>query len=192
MAISKKKRFEVMRRDGFSCRYCGARAPETNLVIDHVIPVALGGSDDPQNLVSACNDCNSGKAATPLDAPVVEEIKETDLRWADAFRRAAELRNGAEAPRRDYVQRFDLKWNSWAAGHQPVHRDEDWRRSLETWHDLGVPIDEIERLVDVALGNSRVSTAGAWRYFCGCVWRYVEEVRELAVALLAKEEADGA
>lgn len=55
-------RFGILERDGFACRYCGARAPDAELVVDHVVPVAAGGTDDPTNLVTACQDCNAGKS----------------------------------------------------------------------------------------------------------------------------------
>lgn len=41
-----------------SCVYCGE--PATTL--DHVIPVAAGGTNDDNNLVPACGNCNSSKA----------------------------------------------------------------------------------------------------------------------------------
>lgn len=53
MAISKRLRFEILLRDGFACRYCGIRAQESPLVIDHVTPRALGGTDAIDNLVQA-------------------------------------------------------------------------------------------------------------------------------------------
>ena len=52
-ALSKRVRFEVLKRDGFRCRYCGANASSTVLHVDHVIAVADGGTDDPSNLVAA-------------------------------------------------------------------------------------------------------------------------------------------
>ena len=56
MAVSKRTRFEVLRRDNHTCRYCGQSAPDVKLTVDHVLPVALGGHDDPTNLVAACKD----------------------------------------------------------------------------------------------------------------------------------------
>ena len=69
MAVTKRVRFEVLRRDNHTCRYCGASAPDTTLTVDHVTPVALGGSHDPSNLVAACKDCNAGKASTSATRP---------------------------------------------------------------------------------------------------------------------------
>lgn len=62
MPISKSLRFEILARDGFRCGYCGAASSETNLHVDHVIPFAQGGTDEPDNLKAACADCNLGKS----------------------------------------------------------------------------------------------------------------------------------
>jgi hypothetical protein len=66
-AISKKVRFEVFKRDSFSCQYCGAAAPEAILVIDHIHPVAKGGDNSVLNLITSCRACNAGKSDRTLD-----------------------------------------------------------------------------------------------------------------------------
>jgi hypothetical protein len=65
-SMSKKQRFEIFKRDGFTCQYCGRRPPEVVLVIDHINPVANGGDNDILNLITSCNDCNQGKGKTQL------------------------------------------------------------------------------------------------------------------------------
>jgi hypothetical protein len=75
MAVSKKLRWAILRRDNFQCRYCGATAQAgAVLEVDHVTPRSRGGRDVPQNLVTACESCNSGKSDTPLDAPLIEDV----------------------------------------------------------------------------------------------------------------------
>lgn len=66
VAISKKLRFEIFKRDGFTCQYCGRKAPEVILHCDHVKPVVAGGETDILNLITACIDCNSGKGGREL------------------------------------------------------------------------------------------------------------------------------
>jgi hypothetical protein len=61
--LSSSTRFAVLVRDGFTCQYCGRSAPEVVLHIDHRIPVARGGGDELENLITACVDCNLGKGA---------------------------------------------------------------------------------------------------------------------------------
>lgn len=65
-AASKRLRFAVFARDGFSCRYCGQQSDAVPLVVDHMIPVVAGGTNDIENLITACEPCNQGKAATTL------------------------------------------------------------------------------------------------------------------------------
>jgi hypothetical protein len=64
--ITPSVRFEVFRRDSFTCQYCGRRAPKVILHVDHVVPVAAGGTNDLENLRTACSICNEGKGARRL------------------------------------------------------------------------------------------------------------------------------
>lgn len=54
-------RFHILERDSFRCQYCGARAPNVELEVDHVVSVVNGGTNHPTNLVTACFRCNRGK-----------------------------------------------------------------------------------------------------------------------------------
>ena len=86
---SKKARFEIFKRDRFTCSYCGRTPPAVLLVLDHVVPIAEGGSNDEDNLVAACQECNQGKGARPLDS-LPEPM-------AERARAAAEKREQIEA-----------------------------------------------------------------------------------------------
>lgn len=66
-AIPKSMRFEVFKRDSFTCQYCGRKSPEFVLHCDHMKPVTEGGKTELLNLVTACNACNLGKGAVELD-----------------------------------------------------------------------------------------------------------------------------
>lgn len=65
-SLSKKLRFEVFKRDSFTCQYCGKSAPEVVLEVDHIEPVAKGGKNTITNLITACFDCNRGKSDRKL------------------------------------------------------------------------------------------------------------------------------
>ena len=65
--ISKRVRFEVFKRDGWACQYCGAQSPAVKLHVDHITPVARGGTNELENLTTACASCNLGKGARELD-----------------------------------------------------------------------------------------------------------------------------
>lgn len=73
-SISQKLRFEVFKRDKFTCQYCGKKAPDAILNADHVKPVAEGGTTDILNLITACVGCNSGKSDRELsDSAALEK-----------------------------------------------------------------------------------------------------------------------
>lgn len=77
-SLSKKARFEVLKRDGFACQYCGAKAPDALLHVDHIEPVSKGGSNDILNLITACQKCNSGKSDRELsdDTPLQAQLEQ--------------------------------------------------------------------------------------------------------------------
>ncbi len=57
-------RYNVLVRDDFRCRACGA-SPETgaHLHIDHITPIAKGGTTNAENLQALCSSCNFGKGS---------------------------------------------------------------------------------------------------------------------------------
>lgn len=71
--LSRRERFNVLTRCNYACFYCGTPAALglVTLQVEHVVPVAQGGTNDPWNLVAACPDCNAGKSA---DAPHPDTI----------------------------------------------------------------------------------------------------------------------
>ena len=61
-AFSAKERFDILERDGFRCKVCGATADEgVKLHVDHIKPVSKGGDNHPSNLQTLCEECNLGK-----------------------------------------------------------------------------------------------------------------------------------
>lgn len=86
---SRRTRFKVLERDGHRCRYCGRTADEVAIDVDHVVPIREGGSDDLENLVAACVDCNMGKSGHPLRAHV-----DADARALPSTRTSTSTREG--------------------------------------------------------------------------------------------------
>lgn len=64
--LTKKLRFEVFKRDAFTCQYCGRMAPDVVLEVDHINPIANGGDNELMNLITSCFDCNRGKGKRTL------------------------------------------------------------------------------------------------------------------------------
>ena len=86
---SKRLRFEVFKRDGFTCQYCGAQPPGIVLVCDHIDPVVNGGKTTIDNLITACEPCNQGKAGKVLTARAIRP--DADLMLLEVQQELAEL-----------------------------------------------------------------------------------------------------
>lgn len=67
---------EVLRRDGFTCQYCGQHT--ANLTIDHIIPRHMGGGYSWGNLVTACAQCNHRKGGRTIDQAHMILIRRPD------------------------------------------------------------------------------------------------------------------
>lgn len=93
--ISKRTRFEVFKRDGWACQYCGAKSPDVKLHVDHITPVASGGTNELENLTTACASCNLGKGARELD-------DDSAIRARSAEIKANELASQQLAAMRDW------------------------------------------------------------------------------------------
>ena len=63
-------RWDVWLRDDFRCRRCHIHR---NLVIDHVVPVAEGGTNAPENLQTLCSSCNGHKSTTGWEQLIEKE-----------------------------------------------------------------------------------------------------------------------
>lgn len=92
MALSKTRRFEVFKRDGFICQYCGQRPDDgvTILEVDHIEPRARGGTDDELNLITSCQECNSGKNAKRLAD--IHPRPDADLKYLEVQQEIGEAR----------------------------------------------------------------------------------------------------
>jgi len=71
-----KLRFKILVRDDFTCQYCGRGVPEgVILQLDHIIPLSKGGIGEEENLITACQECNSGKSDVLLDLRLINKLK---------------------------------------------------------------------------------------------------------------------
>ena len=80
-SLSKKLRFEVFKRDKFTCQYCGEKAPNVVLEVDHITPVSKKGTDELFNLITSCFDCNRGKSNIELsdDSVITKQMTQLEL-----------------------------------------------------------------------------------------------------------------
>ncbi|EPB3353881.1 HNH endonuclease [Escherichia coli] len=108
--ITKKIRFEVFKRDGFKCQYCGSSAPDVILHVDHINPVSKGGDNDMMNLITSCDSCNGGKSDKLLSDNSIMEKQRQQLHELNTKREQLEMmikwRDGLKSLKDDVVDNW--------------------------------------------------------------------------------------
>lgn len=186
MAVSKRTRFEVLRRDNYTCRYC--RSDENALTVDHVTPVALGGTDHPKNLVAACRDCNSGKSSAAPDSNTLEALTDTQIAYEKA-RAAIIVREEKKARgRRKEYQRFIDAWNDYAPRYADLPNG--WRATVSMWLARGMQMERIIDAVHIASSKNHLPASAVYPYMAKIVWNWISELEEEIAQELAKSEPE--
>lgn len=192
LAVSKRLRHEIFRRDNHTCQSCGAKAPNVKLEPDHVIPVALGGSDDPSNLQTLCEDCNAGKSATPPDAATVAKVAEDALRWSRAIDYAATLLLSDQESRQEKREQFLANWRRWHWGSadDPVYAPlpATWEKSVDQILAAGLPVELLKDCIDTAFAYEKVKPENKFKYTCGVAWRKLDKMRDIAKSALNRTD----
>lgn len=168
-SISKKSRFEIFKRDGFTCQYCGRYPPTVVLELDHIIAVASSGTDQIDNLTTACFDCNRGKGAGDLTvAPLsVAEKAEMMVEKRDQLRALERL---LKQERRRVEKDVDRVEDAMFPEGDRVFT-ESFRDSVRMF--LGrLPAFQVISFAE--LSARRLEDAGRRpKYLCGCCWHVV-------------------
>jgi len=91
--ISSKLRAKIMEEARYRCGYCLAQQIVMNwlLEVEHIVPVAAGGSDDEDNLWLSCTACNrykgtQVKARDPNTGQLVKLFNPRHQKWSQHFR----------------------------------------------------------------------------------------------------------
>jgi hypothetical protein len=191
MSVSPKVRFEVFKRDRFTCSYCGRTPPTVLLEVDHIVPTAAGGGGEITNLTTSCQDCNRGKSAGLLQegtAPVVnlEAVAEMTER-AEQARQYAVAVDSMRRLQDALVQRVIDTWAD-AYGATNIERDGEayWsladgefpqRATIRRLLGRGLTVDDILEAVDITASKMPVQWGDeACRYFYGVCWRSMDRL----------------
>lgn len=173
-STGKKLRFDILKRDGFTCQYCGRHPPTVLLHVDHIVPVVDGGEETAENLITACQDCNLGKGARPLSV-----APESLLSKADQIAEAEEQLRGYQELMAERSQRIeDETWRVaeilWPGSSKSGADRADLVSIKNFIKRLGV--FEVIDLAEIAINRKPYGGRSAWLYFCGCCWRRVREL----------------
>lgn len=171
--ISKKLRFEVFKRDSFTCQYCGSTPPSVILHVDHIHPVADGGCNNIDNLITACLPCNLGKSATPLTS-IPKNLKD---KCAEVAEREAQIRGYNEILTARANRIEEDAWKV-AAAIEGLDYVESFNRadfeSIKRFIDR-LPTAEVIAAGHTACAKGLRSSNRTFKYFCGICWAKVRE-----------------
>ena len=121
------------------CAHCGKKLTTKTMTIEHIIPLSRGGTNDPENLVALCYDCNQKKGnmlylpygfySALRDKPRYHQMQELVADWfatvkdafdmerfpliAPQFWQQIEIRDVGHNRRRKpmpYIPSFQLRW----------------------------------------------------------------------------------
>lgn len=171
-SLTKGVRFEVFKRDRFTCLYCGAHPPQVKLHVDHVIAVANGGSNDIDNLATSCDSCNLGKSDKSLNQVPMSLVEKA----ADVAEREEQLSGYAKVmeAKRDRIE--DEMWrvaNVLEPGCSKKGYDKADLKSISKFIEkLGVY--EVLDAAEIASAKFYPS-AKQFKYFCGVCWSKIRE-----------------
>ena len=172
-AIGQKKRFEIFKRDGFICQYCGAHPPAAILHIDHIVPVASDGSNDIDNLITACSKCNQGKGANDLGIAPQTVIEKSELLKdkEDQLKAYNKLLGSKKRRENKLINQI-----------QEVFTDEyegylfavNFRDSIR--HNFLPKLDQNELMMAINKACAKCQRPDqAIKYFCGICWNIIRE-----------------
>ena len=181
-STGKRQRFNIFKRDRFTCQYCGRTPPTAVLVIDHILPVAAGGETVEHNLITSCETCNQGKADKPLsevpqalDAQLAAQVERQE-QLEEFNRYLMRMRKKQDSTGRElgtyWYNRFAAEKDRDRYTFNPTRLS-----SIRTFL-ARLPVTEIYDAIDVAM--SRVPPEDSddyhtFKYFCGVCWKGIKK-----------------
>ncbi|MEK0338211.1 MAG: HNH endonuclease, partial [Nitrosopumilus sp.] len=166
MSISNKLRFEIFKRDEFTCQYCGRKSPEVILEVDHIIPKSKDGTDEKENLTTSCFECNRGKGRTLLDTILKDKdihtetilLAEKELQLAEYNFIREKIRIREDQELKTLSDHFSNQFN------YPGYAEDDFNDIKELVRAALKKISYIDimDLIDYAINRTKNDTRGEW------------------------------
>lgn len=181
MAVSTRVRFEVFKRDRFTCQYCGRTPPQVVLNVDHIVPVSKGGKDSEANLATSCFECNNGKSDIPLGqvptplaarAKLAEEKRKQLVEFNEMLMEEHRLIE-------KHTDQLGCYWNNKMFVEKDRYVFDSAREGSIKVFLKHLACAEIFMAMDIAHSKhppySGHKDHTTWKYFCGICWRMIRE-----------------
>lgn len=170
-SISKRVRFEVFKRDGFVCHYCGAHPPTVLLHLDHIVAVASGGGNEMDNLVTSCEPCNLGKGAKSLTV-VPQSLTDKAAQIREREAQIAGYNEILEMRRERVEEELWRVAEVIEPGSTKDGMDRQWAAGIKKFNEaLGV--HAVLLAAEIARDKYPWGGKRTFLYFCGICWRKI-------------------
>jgi len=184
VAISKKLRFEIFKRDNFQCKYCGKKVPDVVLELDHIIPRSKNGLDDIANLITSCFDCNRGKSDRKIEDRFCREDIDYNLEIEKMKDKQAQLKEYYKWLKKTKLSVLEnpeiriinerisdlLGWTLTEVGASSI---------LNSFlKDNILTIDDILDSIDILNSKNICSIESQFKYLCGILWKKKGAINE--------------
>lgn len=171
--MSKKLRFDVFKRDSFTCQYCGSHPPKVVLHVDHINPVANRGTNNIDNLITSCDCCNLGKGARLL-SDIPQSLKDKAIYMAE---REEQIKGYNDVLMQRMNRINDESWDVAAALDGKEFIESYNKESLQSICRFLEKLPFAEVLMAAKTANAKFSYGGTrqFKYFCGICWGKVRE-----------------
>ena len=175
ISTGKRLRFRVFERDNFTCQYCGKRPPEVILHVDHVYPVSKGGKGEIENLITACADCNLGKATLELGkAPKKVSRNSEDLQEKyEQLKAFYNLQKKMDFMRKEMISDLQDYWLELWEHEMDGQRVASLKRFMVVFS-----VNEIKEAMDIAKSKG-MWESDAFKYTCGILHNKLKQRRLL-------------
>jgi hypothetical protein len=175
--IRPSDRFEIFKRDNFSCGYCGRTPPSIILQVDHILAVSNGGGNDAANLITSCQECNLGKGDRELTRklPSIQSVAEHEK---EKFEQLSAYNDWLMEKAECEAKWFRVVSDKWIEleGEDPRKYVIAGKRAAAVRRFLKhLSLEEIIDALEVAvsrMGDKHPVTL--FKYFCGVCWRKIE------------------
>lgn len=169
--ISKKLRFEIFKRDAFSCQYCGATPPDVILHVDHIHPVSKGGDNSMDNLITSCSGCNHGK----MDIELTSIPKSLQERAAEISEQEAQIKGYTKVlvAQRKRLQKDIQAVCDALVGEENSNLIDEVKKTIRMFCLKLHPMVVLE-FAEMAQSRFPGNGMRTFKYFCGICWNHIK------------------
>lgn len=156
------------------CQYCGKTPPDVSLEIDHIKPVSKNGTNDINNLITACFDCNRGKKHIELDViPETINLKSQVLKEKEEqLKEYRKLIKKIDAREKRDCKKINEVYNECFPNYELTER---FLTTTVKQFIRKLPLSEVIDAMYLAAEKIQHKD-NSIRYFCGICWNKIRDI----------------